>query len=203
MWNTEDGERILGGAEARAFLHGLEYAVAAIEGAIEEGVPERFGVGMFDDLTGKQKLVVLSEAAEALLRAEVPPPRLTALNEGAIAAVFVALSDMVSDLQLAGEMGALDAIAEAAAQDDDTETVEPDDSGMPDWKALIDELSTRVLFDDDWQYVPDSAPARSRQVCSQLGIAEEYFLVDVAEPSRKELRQARSVIDALCAHRRA
>jgi hypothetical protein len=187
VWNTPDGERILTGAEAKAFLYGLEDAVAAIEGAIGEGVPERFGVGIFHDLTCEQKLVVLSEAAEALLRADVLPSRLTALNEGAIAAVYVALSSMVDDFEVAAE-GALDAIAEATDQSDETESCAPNGDEMPDWKE----------WDEDFLYGSSGAlPEPSHALRHALGIADGYYRPEVPEVSPADLQRARSVIEGL------
>ena len=70
-------ERIGGGLGLRLLLEQLDN---------DPGWPT--GIPLFDELDYPQKIAVLHDVAKALLMHREPAPRLTALNESAIAAVY-------------------------------------------------------------------------------------------------------------------
>lgn len=93
MWRTECGERILEGAEAIVFAEALatllDYAI------VDQFDDYESGVACFDNLTYGQKISVLAIIGNGLFRKDVAPVDLTAVVEGAIAAVFQQLKDSI------------------------------------------------------------------------------------------------------------
>lgn len=86
MWRTKYGERILKDAEARVFAEALS---GLLDEAIQVTLDDyELGIRCFDDLTFGQKISVLSSIGNGLLREDGPPVELTAVVEGAMAAVF-------------------------------------------------------------------------------------------------------------------
>lgn len=98
MWRTECGERILKGAEAIVFAETLSSLLdAAIMGTLDD---YELGIRRFDDLTFGQKISTLAVIGNGLLRKDVPPVKLTAVVEGAIAAVFKHLKyEIIYDIE--------------------------------------------------------------------------------------------------------
>ena len=85
MWHTDCGDRTLEGAEARFFTESLWDFVCELE--VDEGDYD-VGLEVFDRLTYGQKISLLSIIDNGLLKPDVPMRKLTAVVEGAIAAVF-------------------------------------------------------------------------------------------------------------------
>ena len=86
MWRTSCGDRTLKDAEAQLFAE-------ALLNLLDEENDLQFedcslGIECFDNLTYGQTISVLHTIANGLLREDVPTVRLTAVVEGAIAAVF-------------------------------------------------------------------------------------------------------------------
>jgi len=103
MWRTAGGDRTLEKAEAVLFAD-------ALWNLLDEATPGEFddyplGTNVFDRLTYGQKISVLSLIGNGLLRAEVPSQELTAVAEGAIAAVFQHLKDCKSKNQSVAQIG--------------------------------------------------------------------------------------------------
>ena len=92
MWWTQEGERVLVGAEAILFREALGYLWDEIEMCEEIDEEHHVGVKVFDNLSVGQKLTMLVQVGEALLDAAVPVPELTAVNEATVAAVFAQLA---------------------------------------------------------------------------------------------------------------
>jgi hypothetical protein len=86
MWRTQYGDRALEGAEAVVFAEALSSLLnRATAGTLDD---YDFGIEVFDNLTFGQRIATLSIIGNGLLRKDTPTVRLTAVLEGAIAAVF-------------------------------------------------------------------------------------------------------------------
>lgn len=94
MWRTQYGDRALEGAESEVFAEALssllDFAVA------EELDYYDLGIESFDNLTFGQRISTLAIIGNGLLRKDIPPVRLTAVLEGAIAAVFEHLKNEIA-----------------------------------------------------------------------------------------------------------
>ena len=88
MWWTSSGESVLRGAEWELFREGLSCLWDDVERAEEEDGPGTTGIAVFDDLPKAERLALLATVAKGLTDDDEPCPHLTALTEGAVAAVF-------------------------------------------------------------------------------------------------------------------
>ena len=98
MWRTSIGTRTLAGSEAelvRQLLGYVYYEINVTRQATGEPLP--IGVSLFDRLEASQQLALLAEVGRALLRPNQPAPKLTALREGTVGALFEQLRSCVAD----------------------------------------------------------------------------------------------------------
>ena len=93
MWWTPDGQRVLQGAEAVLFREALGTVVDMVRDDNES--VWQFGALPFDNLQPNQKLAVLAQVGMALLRENEPMPKLTAILEAAVGAIYDAIRVMV------------------------------------------------------------------------------------------------------------
>jgi hypothetical protein len=88
MWWTNEGERVLQGAEWAVFRLGVSCLWDEIETSEQE---EEYGttcVAVFDRLRKSERLTLLAQVARGLHDEDAPCPDLTALTEDAVAAIF-------------------------------------------------------------------------------------------------------------------
>jgi hypothetical protein len=193
MWWTPDGERILQGAEARLFREGLAVLVDMVR-EDDEGHQE-FGAPPFDKLQPNQKLAVLAEVSIALLQEDRPMPRLTAVREAAVAAVYEAIMiwvEMEIDQAAEGlESPAWRELILAACRERGIDELpDADCEDLSEWEVLVSALADGVLWDDDWrdsESLLDADPKASRAVKKLLGIDDEYYVAVPPDPSEKEV----------------
>jgi hypothetical protein len=125
-----------------------------------------FGVKFFDELSWQQRLALLARAANALLKSDVPPPELSAVNEATVAAIFAQIRQNVDiELDMAGEDGLppeydvyywrrlLAACQELPRTSDEFYLVVQCED-LDDWELLVECVSDRILWDADWD-MPD------------------------------------------------
>ena len=92
MWWTQDGARVLQGAEAKLFREALGTIVDMVRDD-DEGIWQ-FDAPPFDILRPNQKLAVLAQVGTALLHENVPMPRLTAVLEAGVGAIYEVIGVM-------------------------------------------------------------------------------------------------------------
>jgi hypothetical protein len=210
MWRMPDGDRVLTEAEWVLFCAGLEPLLYALEEDMSAQTDNaQAGVPVFDRLTPEQKLAVLAEAAQALRDPAVPTPPLTAVNEGAIMAVFVTIRDeLQAELDLAKlspddpptyMRQSLRAVCEGT---EDREEPLPDLSctDMDPWDWLLQEVEDRVFWDYDFDMEDeflDSPPEEARGQLQIMGIDPDYYLTVPAEPDKVGLLAARQTLARL------
>jgi len=88
-WRTDIGDRTLTGAEAEIVRQSLAHMAEMIEAEIE-GYADRwtYRTVLFDRLDPSARLALLADVGWALLRETETCPKLTAINESAIAASY-------------------------------------------------------------------------------------------------------------------
>lgn len=222
-WRTQLGERHAIGPEATL----IRSAIAFMHDLVEAEVRYRddswgFGVPVFDNLEPASKLSLLADVGEALLN-ETPLPPLTAIKEGAVAAIFGAIRQLIEleiDVQK-GEEATPDGddrcfyrklVLEIANSDEDEVTAVEEDiddeEGMPsadstdmsDWEWLMDAISERILWDEDYLYADellDAAPEQARRERRRLGIARDYYLDVPPDPEETDLELIRKRLEKL------
>ena len=196
MWWTPDGERTLHGAEAMLFREALAVTVDMVR-EDDEGHQE-FGVPPFDKLQPNQKLAVLAEVSSALLQEDRPMPRLTAVREAAVAAVYEAIMiwvEMEIDQAAEGLESPTsptwrDLILAACQEREVEELLDPASEEIGEWELLVCCLSDSVLWDEDWrdsESLLDVDPKASQAVKKLMGIDDDYYVAVPPDPTEKEM----------------
>jgi hypothetical protein len=215
MWQMSCGEAVLRGAEWVVFRTGLGVLVDLVTEELESGgeLPCDTGVEVFDYLRADQKLAMLSLVAWALKDEAVPPPELTALTEGTVAAVYASVRDFL--------VCEIDAADRAESEEDRTgwrslvltavnTFMEPDDWEDPppkvtsddvsDWEFLIECLKDRVFWDRDWEMASpflDVDRYMRWALEGHVSVIPEYYTHLPPEPTQKELADVRRLLHGL------
>lgn len=207
-WRTEIGERALTGAEAALFRESLGNAVDMVEAEIAgDSDPWEFGVPVFDQLAAQAKLALLAEVGWALLQDTDACPKLTAINEAAVAILFAniehslhlevdALKDGYED-SLFWRPLVLEVFREIG---DTIDLPDLDCTDTEDWNLLVDVLSQRILWDDDFNDADrflDAPPDEADSLRDQFGIDDDYYRAIPPDPSETELPAIRVKLNEL------
>lgn len=219
-WHTTLGDRCLVGPEAQLvreivdYMHDiigctLDVTLDGDDEIVEYGVPE------FDKLTPPQKIALLEQVLRQMLTATEAPPALNVINESAIAAIYEAIRQMVlSEIELESnhnEPGTFDPhhwrklLLEVARADADDSTELPDATcgDEEEWGLILDSITMRVLWDDDYmdaEAVLDATPQSARRHRRKLGIKGDYFIAVAPDPKESDLPAIRERLRALCRH---
>ena len=125
------------------------------------------GVNVFDRLTYGQRISALSIIGNGLLRQDVRTTELTAVVEGAIAAVFEHLRNCIRVELDEPEHHTQwrEKVVSARNETDDEKIPSPDCDDFEEWGSEIEILSEHILwdadYDDDFLFVDDS-PEKSK-----------------------------------------
>lgn len=207
-WRTEIGERTLTGAEAALFRESLGNVVDMVEAEIAgDSDPWEFGVPVFDQLAAPAKLVLLAEVGWALLRDTDACPKLTAINEAAVAILFANIEHSLHievDAQKDGYEDSLFwrplVLAVFREIGDTIDLPDPDCTDTEDWNLLVDVLSQRILWDDDFNDADrflDAPPDEANPLRDQFGIDDDYYRAIPPDPSETELPAIRAKLKEL------
>jgi len=215
MWITALGNRVLRGAERELFRVGLSTLWDDIESQEDDEEPGTTEVGGFDRLTRPERLALLAQLRKGLRDRGEPCPDLTALNEGAVAAVFAQVRYLVKveiDAQRSG-FGAFtgdraarpSALVLAVAREFDpgrqASLPKPSSIDASEWYDLIRIILFRILDDVDYlaaDIFVDLPPSRSRSMKATLGIPEDYFSAVPYSPTRRKLELIRADLRRIC-----
>lgn len=207
-WRTSAGERILTGAEADLLRAALAHASKSIEDEIAGFTDTwEFGVVLFDRLEPSVKLALLAGVGWALLRETQDCPKLTAVSEAAIAALFQHISQSI---QL--EIDAQDELADpfywrtrvlAVFKEvgDALELPDPECADGSEWDFLVDVLAQGILWDDDFDIAEeflDAPPDVSESMRDSLSIDEAYFTAIPPDPRDADMTRVRARLAVLC-----
>lgn len=215
-WHTEIGDRCLTGLEARLIREIVGYMDDIIAGELEYDGDNNgldYGIPVFDKLAPAQKLALLEEVLRQLLNPTEKIHELTAMNEGAIAAIYAAVGQMVvseiemeSDLEDMGLVDAqhwrkllLDVVQADACPSSELPAATCRDEG--EWECLLDSIAMRVLWDDDYMDADallDATPDSTRRYRRKLGIERDYFIAVAPDPKESEIPAIRERLRALC-----
>src|SRR5690349_358791 len=88
MWKTPSGVRVLRGAEAELFKHGLHALLEAIKLSAEIDEEYELGIFPFGDLNRAQKLQMMEAVAAAILDRKMPAPPANALSDATVGAIY-------------------------------------------------------------------------------------------------------------------
>ena len=178
MWHTDCGDRTLDGAEARLFAEALWDFVSELE--VDEGGYD-VGLEVFDRLTYGQKVSLLSIIGNGLLKPDVPMRKLTAVVEGAIAAVFdhlkMAVIIEIDEPEIKSNWRKM--ILAVRRQFGAEELPKEDCKDDQEWLIEIEELSDLILWDADYEdedlYI-DKPPEEAQALKDFMRMRDDYFL---------------------------
>lgn len=200
MWRTSCGDRTLEGAEAAVFV----LALTLMRDSLAADDRCEYVCASFDRLTLGQRLTVLCEVTGALLDPTVPPPALSATNEGAIAAVYAQLGASIEcDKELCTGTDAQRLVERAcrdlglAESDEIRSSLDHDSEAM--WDA-VDSLRDRILWDDDYadeEHYVDLDPEAAAVVYGFARTSRDYFLQVPPDPPDSEIAALFQRLDKL------
>lgn len=214
MWRTPNGERTMKGAEAALLREAIAEVLDRIEDE-EDLSDERWpwGVHVFDGIASGQQLALLAIVARALFDPHVPPPKLSAVHEGVIGVMFIAIEQAIrfeiDEADSLAKIGGdpchwrklvLAAIIEtdgSPAPGSDDELPEPACPDLDEWSVLLETLGAGVLWDGDWEMddlFMDVDPETSKLRKELLTIDEDYFTAVAPDPTPDELAEARRLL---------
>ena len=203
MWRTECGERILEGAEAVVFAETLS---SLLDEAILETLDDyELGVECFDNLTFGQRISVLSIIGNGLLRKDVPSIDLTAVVEGAIAAVFQHLKYQViyeiDEPELRSNWRELVVAARKQTGREIDGIPEPTCTDIKEWDFEVEQLSDCILWDADYEsghIFMDRPPDMTEWLKDMVDITDDYFMAIADDLSDEEAQSQIKELKKLC-----
>jgi hypothetical protein len=176
----------------------LGYTAELIEGEVEFGDSWESGIAVFDRQNARAKLALLAEVGWGLLRETPECPKLTAINEAAIATLYQCIRQCV-ELEIEQESSLMDCgedpfswpkLTLAAASDDAPDGLNARCTDEKKWLFVIECLAEQVLWDSDYD-VPDRyldmSPDISMGIKKELGIDNDYFNAIAPDPRESEL----------------
>lgn len=207
-WRTQIGERTLKGAEATLIRESLGHVADMVEEEIAgNDDPWEFGVPVFDQLEARAKLAVLVEVGWALLRDTKTCPKLTAINESAVAILFANVEESIQFEVDAQKVDFEDLVfwrpLVLAIYDETGDTIDlpaPDCTDMDEWNLLMQVLSDRILWDDDFNDADrflDAPPHQADTLRQMLSIDEDYYRAIPPDPTDAELPGIRAKLNQL------
>lgn len=218
-WKTPDGNRQLGGAEAAVVRESLAFMVDQIGQSLDWSDDEQIwgtGVGLFDEITRTQQLVVTKSVAEHLLTETSDTLELTAIHEAVVGAIFRNLAVQI-EIELDMEPAeknihwkfywrrlTLAAYHECYSdeEDDRFEDDDPEDPwvtpqsiesrNLPQWESLAESLADRILWDRDFEMAEnflDTDPAKAAVLKQMVGVDTDYYSSVAADPKPHEVEE--------------
>ena len=205
MWILSDFERVLTHAEWVCIRIGLE----SLRDYIQDDPDSQYGLSMtgvqiFDQLSVTQKLALLADTCEALTSPSVTAPKLTAVNEGTVAALLQSFwNQLVLELDMCDDFNDDDypllecrrALLNAFEDEEDPDTqdmlpyVDESDSEM--WHALFTLFESRFLDDTDYEMAAllDAPAHKAEEIKAIMGIDDEYFVSVAPDPTERQMHK--------------
>lgn len=217
MWHTPNGIRALQANEAALVRASMWHIWDMLEEEADNLADHcEFGIPLFDKMSWQQQLVMLAAVGQALLRDDIPPPELTAVNEATVGALYENISQCVNFEVDADDPEVTEGdatywrqllcdAAEIAGERQpprgpDELLPNADCPDMAEWDILIETLQSSVLWDSDWleeDLFLDVDPETSRLRKEKLGVSEGYYTAIPPDPTRPEVGAARMILRAL------
>ncbi len=213
-WHASTGDRCLTESESRLLREAVDFMHDMIASEVEDGGDvSTYDIPEFDNLTAGQKIALLEQVLRQLVTVTETLPKLTAVNESAIAAMYAAVGEMVGceiDMQSfpddvdESEPSFWRNLLLDVVRDDEGDLGElpaPDGSDMDEWEYLLDVVRSRILWDIDFmgvETVLDVVPPIAHQHREMLGIERDYFIAVPPDPKESELPGLRQRLRELC-----
>jgi hypothetical protein len=201
MWRTECGERTLEGSEARVFAEAL---ATLLDYALTDQFDDyESGVACFDNLTYGQKIAVLATIGNGLLRKDIRSVELTAVVEGAIAAVFQQLKDSIIFEIDTPEFGASwrELVVAARKELEGEDIPAPTCTDIEEWDLEVEVLTDRILWDRDYEddrTYADHPPEMTQWLKYMTRIPDNYYTAIADDLTDEEAAATIKKLKKLC-----
>jgi hypothetical protein len=181
VWRTSKGKRTLCGPLAELIQSGLAVLLDDTFDESDDGEQCETGIAIYDAMTWQQRLASLHDVGSALLRPDVRAPRLTAVNEATVAAIFAVLFANVEcelefegDATIRGPKFRLRRLLRACAPQYAPALHCHD---IDNWYEAVDTLLDEIAWDRDWEMTEflDMPPDLAQMERDRLTIDDEYF----------------------------
>ena len=211
-WRLPGGDGILSGPTAELFRASL---ASVYDMMLEEtgGLdPWEFGIPAFDRLAWPQRLALLVEVGECLLRPDIPAPDLTAVREAAVAAIAQNVDCQLA-IEIDGAFVGEDSpprfywrrlvravLTEPGVLPPDEAVLEEINDDIDEWRFVAEcYFWDTLLWDEDWleEETQDAAPHAAALVKNRLGIADGYYSAIAPDPKPDEIIPLIRRMDAL------
>jgi hypothetical protein len=203
MWHTADGLRVLSSQEWKVFALGLELLWSLIEADQQHGTESRFtDVEVFESLSHPQKLLIMSQVAEALHNREVPAPPDHPFYDATAQAVIQIVQGTIQDEM---EYGESDDNRRALWEVFDTEESDLrqdkpfEKMKRKDWDRLVRYFEESIV-DGDHELaalVMDQSPEQADAFKEIMGIESDYFTAIPPEPTEAMMSHACATLQRL------
>ena len=201
MWHTQRGDRVLGGAEAKAFAESL---LDLLESEPLEEADGLTGISVFDSLSYPQRIAVLGQVADAMFREDVPMPELTAVLEGAVGAVMQNLHGLVDEeIQISpkGDTSFRSLVSRACQELGIKGAPRPSSDDVAKWEFCVNCLHDAILWDYDYceeDIFADLAPDHGHAVKEYMGVSDGYFRAVAPDPAPDQAARLLTDLTSLC-----
>jgi hypothetical protein len=207
MWRTSEGIRTLKGAEAALVRAVVNDIWKKLEQDQDNSDPWEWGVSLFDNLEWSEQVVLLANVASALLRDNVKPMPLTAVNEATVGVLFAHVRqsieveidcqhDCPEDPMCFWRRSVLALIGhDNLDQDEPLPTEICDDPN--EWEWMVEAIADGILWDNDWldgNFFMDVDPAIAAIRKRRMGIDEDYYTTIVPQPTDSDVEKARRAL---------
>jgi hypothetical protein len=202
-WCLPGDVEVLSGPMADLFVASLACVYDMMLEEVVDGTEQwYFKIPVFDRLPWPQRLALLVEVAEALLRPEIKAPELTAVREAAVAAIAQNVDDQLAietDGDFAGEGSPWEfywrRLVRAIVPEPDDEPYGPiapelANENLKDWLFITECCFWgALLWDEDWRddEVQDVNPTTAVLIRGQLGIDADYYTSVAPDPRPDEM----------------
>ncbi|MBL8823784.1 MAG: hypothetical protein JNJ77_14440 [Planctomycetia bacterium] len=203
MWHTADGLRVLTAQEWKVFTLGLDLLWSLLDADLQNGTESRLtDVEVFESLSHPQKILILSQVAEALHESAVPAPPDHPYYNAAAQAVIQIMQGMLHDEI---EYGESDDNQQALWQVFDWNAMrswEPKSikkMKRKDWDSLV-RMFEESIVDGDHELaalVMDKSPEQAAAFKQIMGIDSDYYTAIPPEPTEEMLSQAQATLTRL------
>lgn len=209
-WWTQHGEITLQGREAQEIRELIGYMYEQIDDPYQD-MEYPTGVRLFRELQPPQQLAMLLDVGSALLKDDYPTPKMTAVREATVAAIYDTLYTLI-EIEIDGERMGMDAgplrksileIVRSMVDDDYLEYYPLPDASCQDmerWDGLIDLMRLHVLGDEDWDMEEDFVdcdPDKANYLKDAMRIADDYYTDVAPDPTEGELAEIRKGLTEL------
>ena len=201
MWRTPEGMTVLAGANAALLRESLAHMVSCLEMGEALDEPVQVGVRLFDGLTVSQQWAMLDLVGRAVLGKGIPAPKLTAVSEATVAAIYYNIVEMV-EIEIDERRASVrKRIRDACREAGEKSVPAAGSRDMDRWLDCVQALLDRVIWDADWaeEDFADVPPARATELKRLFGISDSYYTAIAPDPDAKELTKIRRRLSRLIA----